>query len=132
MTFRRLLSVALLVACGPSVSSCLSPTLPLPPPDPPTLVAEDATTGEWQVEGDCIPGATVEVINNATRRGAVVEDIANSGIYTVVISGTECDVASVIQTVAVDGNEEQSGATEFVLVPFSPSTRLDPNLCMGP
>jgi hypothetical protein len=119
MTFRRFLCVAV-VATGASIaSSCLSPTLPLPPPDPPSDIAQDVATGEWQVSGDCVPGATVLVVNNTTGRGAVVEDLDQSGSYSVAIAGKACDPASVTQMLNVDGSEESGGPTPFVLAPVS-------------
>ena len=131
MTLRRLLCMALVAAWGSLASSCLSPTLPLPPPDPPSVVAQDLTTGNWDIAGTCIPGAMVIVVNNATGRGAVFEDLAQTGSYNLAIAGKACDPASVTQTLSVNGSDETGGPTAFVLTPVSESIPTSTD-CGGP
>ena len=89
---------------------CLSPTLPIPPPDPPDSM-HPTTTGHWQIAGDCAPGARITVLDERTGRGAVVEDLTRTGRYVVDIEAEACDPAWVMQEVA----EERSGQTGFVI-----------------
>ena len=111
---RRFTSAALAFGfvVATAVSGCLAPTLPLPPPESPDLVAEAAQgQGYWDVGGFCVPGATVTIVNDRTGRGAVVEDRAGSGRYRATIEADECDLALVQQE--VDG--ELSGETSFTV-----------------
>ena len=111
------------------MSSCLSPTLPLPPPDPPSMISQDATTGAWEVSGNCLPGATVSVVNNATGLGMIFEDRRGLGVYAVELAGTLCDSASVSQTLYVDGAYETGGPTNFELAPRTDATPTDNPVC---
>ena len=63
MPSRRLLALALWAA---GLAACLSPTLPLPPPEEPTSISASAVEGYWDVRGQCTPGAVVLVKNVAT------------------------------------------------------------------
>src|SRR4051794_21278374 len=72
----RLGLVALLALAGSA--SCLSPTLPLPPPDVDSVHASD-TPGTWTITGTCEPGALVLVKDTATGLAFGVEDRARVG-----------------------------------------------------
>jgi hypothetical protein len=107
-------------------SACLSPTLPLPPPDAPTSIHPSAT-GEniWAVTGDCDPGAIVTVFNEVTGKGAVVEDRDMTGTYTVLIEASLCDLAWVKQETGLD----TSSRTTFVIEDVSSALPTDPSAC---
>ena len=119
-TLQSLAVAALVAAAG----ACLSPTLPLPPPEEPSLVGESAA-GIWQVAGSCLEGAQVLVLNESTGRGAVYVDRASAGHYTVEIEGTACDVVVVSQTLG----DESSGGTRFVLQKTQDGLPVDPTAC---
>lgn len=111
MVRRALLRV--LVAAGAlalAAGACLSPTLPIPPPDAPDTIHQ-TSAGVWQVAGDCTPGARVTVMNVRTGRGAVVEDVTRVGRYVVDLEAEACDPAWVEQVV----DEQSSGQTGFVV-----------------
>ena len=108
--FRRLLLpvvVGAWLALGGS--SCLSPTLPLPPPEVPETIFQSGP-GEWTITGNCQPGALVSVMNEKTDRGESVQLRPNETSYSVVLEANECDVATVI--VVLDG---ESASTSFVV-----------------
>ena len=110
---RRSFFAVLVLAAAVSLasSSCLSPTLPLPPPEQPTTITAGATPGTWEVFGNCNPGALVTVFNEKAGHGVVVEDRTLSGVYHVTIEATECDLAWVKEEL---GNDETT-RTSFVL-----------------
>jgi len=108
MKRRHLLGLAGTTIAG--AAGCLSPTLPLPPPDEPESIGL-GSEGQWQVRGACEPGATVLVKNNATGTIVGVEDRTRNGRYFVEVEGDPCDRAEVWQL--VDG--ESSTATGFLL-----------------
>ncbi len=83
MRRRALLPLAALAVFAIFVASCLSPTLPLPPPQVETVAT--TSDGQWQVSGSCLPGALITVFNTKTAHGVVVEDTANAGFYSAVI-----------------------------------------------
>lgn len=114
-------AVALCVGAG-----CVSPTLPLPPPDAPLAISVNATlTDEWTVSGTCIKGALVTVFNEETGQGSVVEDRDLDGIYEVVIKGKRCDTGWVQQT----QGQDVSAATTFVLMEMVNGLPVDPSAC---
>ena len=123
---RRLLLpvLALLASLTLVASGCLSPTLPLPPPDVPSTITAGAA-GTWDVFGACTPGARVTVFNERTGAGVVIEDRAGSGRYHVMIAGAQCDVAWVIEEV----DSDRSAPTTFVLAPRGPGEPADSPLC---
>jgi hypothetical protein len=108
---RRLLAFAMLLLALFS-ASCLSPTLPLPPPEAPDFI-ESLAGGEWSVRGECTPGAIVLVKNNATGVIAGITDIDRDGRYTVTIKANECDLAQVWENI----NGTVTSATAFVVRP---------------
>ncbi len=74
-------------------SACVSPTIPLPPPDAPLQISAAAQAGFWQLRGECLPGATVLVKNEATSLITGVEDSDRDGRYLITIQANACDVA---------------------------------------
>ncbi len=128
--FMRLLRAALLAlaalgAMAVTTASCLSPTLPLPPPSAPEAIQPSEDGTEWTVSGYCTVGATVTVLNEKTGRGVVVEDLDRTGHYVVVLAGTKCDLASVTEEVG----DEESSDTTFVLAPRTSSDPVDSQDC---
>ena len=61
----RVMRRLLLLAAGVCLVSCLSPTLPLPPPDRPDLSAPDAS-GLVRLQGVAAPQAEVIAWNHST------------------------------------------------------------------
>lgn len=99
MRFRfGLAAVALALGVG---SACLSPTLPLPPPEEPDTIFQ-GDNGEWTIIGTCVDGAEVVAINERTGRGEVFLDLAEDGVYAVHIVGQECDVVSITQSLGTE------------------------------
>lgn len=125
MVRRTLLRVLTLVGAAALLGGgCLSPTLPIPPPDPPDSMHATAA-GLWQIAGDCSPGALVTVLNERTGRGAVVEDKAQTGRYVLEIAAEMCDPAWVMQEV----DQERSGQTGFVIGPRDRTGAGDGGVC---
>jgi hypothetical protein len=127
MRRRALLPVATLAAFAVMAPSCLSPTLPLPPPDAPDAISVPGTNGMWQISGDCVAGAIVTVFDTNTGRGVLAEDLAKVGTYTVGLTGTACDSVWVEQQTA-DG-ASTSEPTFFVLEAVASGQPVDPNAC---
>jgi hypothetical protein len=119
----RILAVLGLAALAGA--GCLSPTLPIPPPEPPDTMRPAATPGHWQIAGDCSPGALVTVLDERTGRGAVVQDLAHTGRYLVDVEAEACDAAWVMQE--VDG--QPSGQTGFVIGERTPNGAADAGAC---
>ncbi|APR78452.1 Hypothetical protein A7982_03799 [Minicystis rosea] len=122
---RRSLFPVLALAAALSLSSCLSPTLPLPPPEQPTTINAGTTPGTWEVFGNCNAGALVTVFNERTGEGVVVEDRALTGVYHVTIEGTECDLAWVKE----DVESGETMRTSFVLAARKPGDPTDNPAC---
>jgi hypothetical protein len=109
---RRTLLRLVLAFAAVATASCLSPTLPLPPPEQPDVIRPSAMiAGSWEVSGTCLVGAIVTVFNEQTGRGVVIEDRNNSGRYRVDIAADLCDLAWVSQEL----NQETSARTTFVM-----------------
>lgn len=89
------------VASALATTSCLSPTLPLPPPDVDTST-EAADGQRWIITGTCTPGALVTLLNDETGLGAVYEDRLESGHFTIEIEAQKCDRAWVAQQHGTD------------------------------
>lgn len=100
---RRLLSwIGLFtVASALGATSCLSPTLPLPPPDVDTST-EAADGQHWIISGTCTPGALVTLVNDETGLGVVYEDRAASGHWMIELEAQKCDRAWVSQQHGTD------------------------------
>jgi hypothetical protein len=108
------------------VAACLSPTLPLPPPEEPDAMQPSSEDPEiWVVSGGCFPGALVTVFNEETGKGAVAEDTERTGRYAVEIRATRCDLAWVSQVVG----DEASGRTSFVIQEASGAAAEDAGAC---
>ena len=105
MLRRMLLRLGLTALVGAlATTSCLSPTLPLPPPDVDSS-AESTEPGIWQISGTCKPGALVIVMNDETGEGVVFEDRSESGKWFVQLPAEQCDSAWASQEF---GNESSS------------------------
>lgn len=100
-----------------AAAACLSPTLPLPPPEEPdTILPSTEHEGFWRISGDCYTGAMVTLFNDRTRQGVVVEDTDQNGRYTVEIEGEPCDLVLISQEVVTEDNGlETSPTTPFVI-----------------
>lgn len=117
----KCLAVAGVVAL---VGGCLSPTLPLPPPDVPNTVTS-AADELWAIQGTCVPGAEVVVLDEATGVGVVFVDLQRTGQYTVEIHAKLCDYVTVSQS----ARNEDSGKTGFLVQPIANGTPVDPSAC---
>ena len=87
------------------MAACLSPTLPLPPPESPDSVGVSTDPGVWDIRGSCAPGAVVLVKNVDTGIISGVEDKDSDGRYFVSIEAEECDTAEVIQLLDNDSSD---------------------------
>lgn len=109
-TRRRWLS--LLLGLALAAPACLSPTLPLPPPEEPDGI-ELAEDGLWHVRGSCTPGAMVLVQNLATGAIDGIEDKNADGRYFIRVPGELCDPAEVFEVI----DDTTSDRTFFLLEP---------------
>jgi hypothetical protein len=109
------------------LGACLSPTLPLPPPEEPGTIS-DLGDGEWSLTGRCIEGAQVIGYNDATGRGSVYIDRATDGTYILTLEGEPCDVVVIQQLV----DDEASSEMRVVLQPTTDGEIVDPTLCSVP
>jgi hypothetical protein len=101
--------IGLLFAIG--AGACLSPTLPLPPPEEPDSISQGSEDGFWDVRGSNTPGSVVLVKNLSTGLISGVEDKDGDGRYFVRVAGELCDGAEVYEIVGTD----TSDATFFIL-----------------
>lgn len=115
---------ALCLALG-AASACLSPTLPLPPPDEPDTIFQGQEEGHWTIVGTCVEGAEVIVLNQRTGRGAVFLDREEDGAYAVDIVGVECDLISITQSLGA----EPGNSTSTLLRAVEDGLEEDPNAC---
>lgn len=113
MRRRHLLTFALAAASALLGASCLSPTLPLPPPDVESI--QQASVTQWTISGSCLPGAVVSVFNETQKQGVLIEDTAQLGKFVVTLKANECDVGWVSQLVGT----ETSGQAGFVVEAIS-------------
>lgn len=104
MRRRSFFQLALAAAFAITGASCLSPTLPLPPPSVDDVQA--AGEGVFTVSGTCEEGATVTLLNEATHRGVVIEDDDLDGKFFVTIEATLCDTGWAMQTTAEGSGEK--------------------------
>lgn len=115
---RSHLSLALAAAFALLGASCLSPTLPLPPPDVESVQA--AASKQWTIAGSCTPGAVVSVFNETQKQGVLVEDTNLSGRFVVELTADLCDTGWVSEVSGTQASSE----TPFVVEPQSMN---DPN-----
>lgn len=115
MRRRLLLGLGLTAVVSALASaSCLSPTLPLPPPDVESIVQAEEP-GVWIVSGTCPPGSLVTVLNEDTGLGAAFDDREESGKWSVRLQGEECDLA----WAATQRGSDDSARTSFTLEAYS-------------
>ncbi len=95
------------------LGACVSPTLPLPPPDAPTQITLGSEAGTWTIRGSCTPGAVVLVKNDATGLIAGVVDIDRDGRYLVTIKAKPCDIGEVWEIIG----DTASSSTLFFVQP---------------
>jgi hypothetical protein len=124
---RALLSLVALLATATMAASCLSPTLPLPPPGQPDAISGDST-GLWQIAGHCAVGASVRIVNQRTSQFAGDEDLDRTGTYNIAIEGKQCDAMMITQEPFIDSGD-MSSPTEFVLQAWNNGMAVDPNAC---
>ena len=105
------------------VAGCLSPTLPLPPPEEPGSISN--ADSEWTIVGTCIEGAEVVGYNEATGRGAVYLDREGTGVYTLTIEAAECDTLVLKQLLG----DEASDETRVVLTETLDGVAQNPSAC---
>jgi hypothetical protein len=115
MRRRPLLHLALAAAAALLGTSCLSPTLPLPPPDVESIQQAGPTT--WTISGSCTPGAVVTVFDDNRKKGVVVEDSDRSGKFVVELEADACDSGWASQTIGVEWSSE----TPFVVAKRTPN-----------
>jgi hypothetical protein len=100
----------LLAVCA-GLGACLSPTLPLPPPEEPDAISASDEEGVWEVRGSNTPGAVVLVKNLNTGVIAGSEDKDGDGRYFIRIAGSLCDGAEVSEIIG----DDTSDSTFFLL-----------------
>ncbi|MBI4699759.1 MAG: hypothetical protein HY744_01105 [Deltaproteobacteria bacterium] len=99
-TLRRVLLRRALCAAVAALAwaGCLSPTLPLPPPEAPhTIQQVSGEPGVWLVAGESTPGATVLIRHPASGKIVGTEDQGATGHYAIELRAQECDQASVLE-----------------------------------
>ncbi|MEM9694503.1 MAG: hypothetical protein AAGA56_18280 [Myxococcota bacterium] len=94
------------------VSACLSPTLPLPPPDRPESITASVDAGFVDIRGRCTPGATVLIENLETGVITGTDDRDEDGDYFIRLEGDGCDRAEVWEVI----DNTISSATPFTIV----------------
>jgi hypothetical protein len=107
-SMRRLAALVLLGSAALVAPGCLSPTLPLPPPEEPDLI-RSVGEGSWLVSGSCDKDAQVIVFNERTGEGVV--RTCERGVYDATLAGKRCDRA----TISEELDATTSPTTEFVL-----------------
>lgn len=106
-------------------AGCLSPTLPLPPPEPPDTITPSALPGRFIVAGSCLRGAMVVVFDEVNGAGAVIEDRDADGRYEVELEADPCDLGWVEQRVG----DDPAARTTFVIQERTLSGPKDPSAC---
>lgn len=115
MLRRAVLRLAAALSATLLAGACLSPTLPLPPPETPDEIRPSAEDpGAWEIAGDCYPEARVTLFNEDTRKGVVVE-CSDNARYLAEIRAEPCDLISISQEVITDEGTEESGTTQFLI-----------------
>jgi len=124
MRGRPLLALALAAAFTLVGTSCLSPTLPLPPPEADSIV--QTVDGRWTIAGSCNTGAIVTVFNQTQGQGVVIEDRALTGRFVVKLQANLCDVGWISQLVV---GEEPSESAGLVVEPRAPTDTGSSTIC---
>lgn len=119
------LAVSLLAA-----AACLSPTLPLPPPeDPDTIQPSAEHSGYWRVSGECYTGAMVTLFNDRTRKGVVVEDTDRNGRFSIEIEADVCDLVMISQEVVTEDNGLETSSTSSFVIEERTSAGVVDDIC---
>ncbi len=106
------------IAWAVVAGGCVSPTLPLPPPDAPAQITLAADGSTWAIRGSCTPGAVVLVKNDATGLISGVVDVDRDGRYLVDIQAKPCDIGEVWEIIG----DTASTATLFYVEPTTNGT----------
>jgi len=106
---RRPFLTLVLATAAVVVGGCLSPTLPLPPPSPPT-VSETDTEGVYRLTGTVTPNSHVTAWNFSTDLSYGQQTSAD-GAYDFIVLGSEGDAMSLSYSVGTDESQPQ----DFVL-----------------
>jgi hypothetical protein len=110
----RRLARLFVFAASLSVSGCLSPALPLPPPEP-TFIEAAATPGRWIVSGQSNEAHALIVIQNErTNDGVSTTSDGATRAYKVEIDAKLCDSATVLE---LDEGSSEVARTPFVIQP---------------
>jgi hypothetical protein len=125
MRSRALLHALAVAVLAVAPTACLSPTLPLPPPEISTILPATGA-GQWEISGDCTAGTTVTVLDTKTGVGSVYEDLPRTGFFSVVIEGTQCDLIEVWEE---DEDQDLSSASSYPLQAMSDGEPVNPALC---
>ena len=123
MRRRPLLSFALAAVFAVLGASCLSPTLPLPPPDVESVQMSSPT--QWTIAGSCQPGAIVSIFNDTQKQGVLYQDVALMGRYVVTLTADQCDMGWVSEVVGT----EASGQTAFLVEPRTQNDTGTSSIC---
>src|SRR5687767_13877147 len=86
------------------IAACLSPTLPLPPPEEPDSITT-SEEGVFEVRGSNTPGSVVLIKNVNTGVISGVEDKDSDGRYFIRVEGETCDGAEVYEIVGTDTSD---------------------------
>src|SRR5690349_5585540 len=93
---RRLAPLAAVLA-SLAGSACVSPTLPLPPPEP-SDIQPASTPGTWIISGKSNdPHALIVIQDERTNQGVSVISSADTRAYSVELEASPCDAAEVLE-----------------------------------
>ena len=95
---RRSLTLALVGLLALAQGGCASPTLPLPPPEPPEITG--FSDGQVTLTGTALPDAIVYLLNQNQEVGVIVR--ANGGFYQVTLKANLKDVIAVWQEQGIE------------------------------
>lgn len=101
-------------AAALGASGCLSPALPLPPPEP-TFIEAAATPGRWIISGQSNEAhALIVVQNERTGEGVSATTDATTRAYTVELEARLCDAAAILE---LDEGSSEVARTPFIVQP---------------
>lgn len=122
------LRATLLAMLAALSASCLSPTLPLPPPDEPTTMGPSTEDPDvWIISGSCPDGSVVIVTNQETGAGDAYQDLDmgdGTCSYSLRLEAQRCDRAKVR---VVSGDD--AAETDFVVQERQNGTNTDMSAC---